>query len=67
LKIIVEQGQASVSLLQRKLHIGYTRASRIIDQLEERGFIGGYEGTKPRSVLITHEQLERIYNNEKTV
>lgn len=67
LKIIVEQGQASVSLLQRKLHIGYARASRIIDQLEEKGFIGGYEGTKPRSVLITHEQLERIYNNEKTV
>lgn len=56
LALIVDNGQASISFLQRKLHIGYTRAARLIDQLEEHGFIGGYEGTKPREILITKEQ-----------
>lgn len=56
LAIIVDNGQASISFLQRKLHIGYTRAARLIDQLEDHGFIGGYEGTKPREILITKEQ-----------
>ncbi len=57
IKVVVELGQASTSLLQRKLKLGYARAARIIDQMEERGIIGGYEGAKPRQVLITHEQL----------
>ncbi len=57
IKIVVELGQASTSLLQRKLKLGYARAARIIDQMEERGIIGGYEGAKPRQVLITPEQL----------
>lgn len=58
LSIIIKNGQASISFLQRRLHIGYTRAARIIDQLEEHGFIGGYEGTKPREILITREQYK---------
>ena len=57
IKVVVELGQASTSLLQRKLKLGYARAARIIDQMEERGIVGPYEGAKPRQVLITHEQL----------
>lgn len=63
LSVIVENGQASISFLQRRLHIGYTRAARIIDQLEEHGFIGGYEGTKPREILISREQYEEYTSN----
>jgi S-DNA-T family DNA segregation ATPase FtsK/SpoIIIE len=62
LKLIVESGQASVSILQRRLHIGYTRAARLIDQMEEKGYIGGYEGTKPREVKITQLQYDNIFN-----
>ena len=57
IKVVVEQGQASTSLLQRKLKLGYARAARIIDEMEERGIVGGYEGSKPRKVLISKEQL----------
>ena len=53
----IAAGQASVSLVQRRLSVGYSRAGRLIDQMEERGIIGGYEGAKPRQVLITPEQL----------
>ncbi len=69
LKLIIDYGQASISLLQRRLHIGYTRAARIIDEMEAKGFIGGYEGTKPREVLLNKEELERIIkkgNGENT-
>ena len=45
-------------MLQRRLRIGYARAARIIDEMELRGIIGGYEGSKPRKVLITKEDLE---------
>ena len=57
IKVVVENGQASTSLLQRKLKLGYARAARVIDQLEERGVVGPYEGSKPRKVLISKEQL----------
>jgi DNA segregation ATPase FtsK/SpoIIIE, S-DNA-T family len=49
-----------VSLLQRRLRVGYTRAGRLIDMLERRGIISGYEGSKPRRVLIGVEELERV-------
>ncbi|URN93469.1 MAG: DNA translocase FtsK [Candidatus Pristimantibacillus lignocellulolyticus] len=55
-KIVIESGQASVSLLQRRMRIGYTRAARIIDQLEAKSIVGPYEGSKPRSVLVSLEQ-----------
>lgn len=60
-KIVVEAGQASVSLLQRKLPIGYARAARLIDAMEERGFVGPYEGSKPREVRMNYQEYERIF------
>ncbi len=57
IELVVELGQASTSLLQRKMRLGYARAARVIDQMEERGIIGPSEGAKPRQVLITREQL----------
>lgn len=57
IKVVVEIGMASTSLLQRKLKLGYARAARIVDMMEERGIVGPYEGSKPRKVLITKEQL----------
>ncbi|SDY84922.1 DNA translocase FtsK [Proteiniborus ethanoligenes] len=58
IEIVVDEGQASISLLQRRLKIGYARAARIIDEMEIRGVVGGYEGSKPRKVLVTKEELE---------
>ncbi|MFO7953056.1 MAG: DNA translocase FtsK [Bacillota bacterium] len=58
--VIVRTGQASISLLQRRFRIGYTRAARLIDDLERRGIVGPFEGSKPREVLVTQEQAERI-------
>ncbi|MEI7026314.1 FtsK/SpoIIIE family DNA translocase [Paenibacillus sp. y28] len=55
-QIILEAKQASVSLLQRRMRIGYTRAARLIDTMEARGIVGPYEGSKPREVLVTMEQ-----------
>ena len=57
IKVVVENGMASTSLLQRKLKLGYARAARIVDEMETRGVVGPYEGSKPRKVLITKEQL----------
>jgi S-DNA-T family DNA segregation ATPase FtsK/SpoIIIE len=55
-RIIMESGQASVSILQRRLRLGYTRAARIIDMMEQEGLIGAYEGSKPRHILIDRQQ-----------
>ncbi|HEY9582026.1 MAG TPA: DNA translocase FtsK, partial [Savagea sp.] len=52
IEIVLEQGQASISMLQRRLRIGYSRAARIVDQMEERGIVGPSEGSKPRKLLI---------------
>lgn len=57
---VVEIGQASTSFIQRRFKVGYARAGRIIDQMEARGIISGYEGSKPRQVLITKERLEEL-------
>jgi S-DNA-T family DNA segregation ATPase FtsK/SpoIIIE len=57
LKVVVDFGHASASLLQRRLKIGYSRAARIIDQMEDRGLVSGYDGSKPREVLISKEDL----------
>ncbi|WP_425447495.1 DNA translocase FtsK 4TM domain-containing protein [Dethiothermospora halolimnae] len=56
--IVISDQQASISMLQRKLRIGYNRAARIIDEMEERGIVGGHEGSKPRRVLVTEDELE---------
>ena len=57
IKVVVENGMASTSRLQRKLKLGYARAARIVDEMEQRGVVGPYEGSKPRKVLISKEQL----------
>jgi S-DNA-T family DNA segregation ATPase FtsK/SpoIIIE len=59
-ELAFESGQASVAMLQRKYKIGYQRAARIIDQLEENHIIGPYEGTKPRQVLISRNELNEM-------
>jgi DNA segregation ATPase FtsK/SpoIIIE, S-DNA-T family len=55
-QIVVEAKQASVSLLQRRMRVGYTRAARLIDSMEAKGVVGPYEGSKPREVLVSPEQ-----------
>ncbi len=62
-EMVVNDGQASASYIQRKFKVGYSRAARIIDQLEERGIVGGHEGSKPRKVLITKEEFEEMRGN----
>jgi S-DNA-T family DNA segregation ATPase FtsK/SpoIIIE len=58
--LVAQMGTASTSMLQRRLRLGYTRAGRLIDMLERRGVISGYEGSKPRQVLITEADVPRI-------
>ncbi len=59
-EVILETGQASVSMLQRRLKLGYSRAARLVDQMEERGIVGPFEGSKPRQLLITREQWQEL-------
>ena len=60
IEAVIEMGQASASYIQRKFKVGYARAGRIIDQMEERGIISGYEGSKPRKVLMPKERWEEL-------
>ncbi len=60
IQLVAEMGTASTSMLQRRLRLGYTRAGRLIDMLERRGIISGYEGSKPRQVLVTEADLPRV-------
>ncbi|WP_326909127.1 FtsK/SpoIIIE family DNA translocase [Sedimentibacter sp. MB31-C6] len=64
IELVVDNGQASASYIQRKFKVGYARAARILDQIEERGIVGGHEGSKPRKVLITKEELEELRGNK---
>ena len=57
---VIDTGQASTSFIQRRFKVGYARAGRIIDQMEERGIISGYQGSKPREVLMTRERWEEL-------
>lgn len=59
--LFIETGNASVSLLQRRFRIGYTRAARLMDNFEEKGVVGGYEGSKPRDVLMSAGQFEQKF------
>ena len=60
IEVVVETGQASVSMLQRRLKLGYARAARLVDQMEEKGVVGPFEGSKPRQLLITKEQWQEM-------
>lgn len=61
LKLVIENGQATISMLQRRFAIGFSRAARIIDQMETAKFISGSDGSKPRNVYITMEDYEKLY------
>jgi S-DNA-T family DNA segregation ATPase FtsK/SpoIIIE len=60
IRTVVQMDTASTSMLQRRLRVGYTRAGRLIDMLERRGVISGYEGSKARKVLISEADLARV-------
>ena len=62
IEVVLETGQASVSMLQRRLKLGYARAARIVDEMEEKGIVGPFQGSKPRTILITKEQWEAMKN-----
>jgi S-DNA-T family DNA segregation ATPase FtsK/SpoIIIE len=64
IEVVVQTQTASVSLLQRRLRVGYTRAGRLIDMLERRGIISGYEGSKPRRVLVDDSALVNIADRD---
>lgn len=65
IEIVVRSGVASASLLQRKLRVGYARAARLVDIMEDMGIVGGFEGSKPRVVLMTEEELEEMKARKK--
>ena len=65
-EVVLETGQASVSMLQRRLKLGYSRAARLVDQMEMRGFVGPFEGSKPRQLLITKEQWQELQMKGQT-
>ncbi len=64
IECVIEAGQASTSFLQRRLKLGYARAARLIDQMEERGVVGPFEGSKPRQVLMTRQQWQEMTLNQ---
>ena len=64
IRLVAQTQTASVSMVQRRLRVGYTRAGRLIDMLERRGVISGYEGSKPRQVLITEGDVSRVLDDK---
>lgn len=58
--VVMDCKQASVSMLQRRLKLGYARAARIVDQMEERGIVGPFEGSKPRQILISKDDWNEM-------
>ena len=62
--VILETGQASVSMLQRRLKLGYARAARIVDEMEEKGIVGPFQGSKPRAILVTKEQWQAMKSGQ---
>jgi len=66
-KIVIEAGRASASLLQRRLRIGYARAARILDIMEDKGIVGPANGAKPREVYLSRETGEEYFSNEEEI
>ena len=64
-EVVLESGMASVSMLQRRLKLGYARAARIVDEMEDKGIVGPFEGSKPRQLLVTREQWQAMQNGEQ--
>ena len=61
-RLVVNNGQASTSMLQRRFKIGYTRAARIVEMMEARNIVGPLNGAKPREILLNHDEIERVFN-----
>ena len=66
-RLVVNNGQASTSMLQRRFRIGYTRAARIVEMMEERGIVGPLNGAKPREIMVSRDEVERMFNPGGTV
>ncbi len=62
-RIVLDSGQASISMIQRKLRVGYARAARLVDMMEEEGYVSGFDGSKPRKVLIKRSQWEALFGD----
>ena len=63
IELVIEEGQASTSMLQRRFHLGYARSERLIDEMELLGVIGSYQGAKPREILMTYEEWIKFKEN----
>jgi S-DNA-T family DNA segregation ATPase FtsK/SpoIIIE len=66
-EIVLEMGQASVSMLQRRLKLGYSRAARLVDQMEDRGIVGPFEGSKPRQLLVNRAQWDEMQGRKQNL
>jgi len=60
-RIVLDSGQASISMIQRRLRVGYARAARLVDIMEQHGYVSGFDGSKPRKLLITRSQYEQVF------
>ena len=65
IQLVIDTGQVSTSFIQRSFKVGYARAGKIMDQMEERGIISGYQGSKPREVLMSKETWQNLNKNNK--
>ena len=63
LRVVLESGQASISMIQRRLRVGYARAARLIDIMEQHGYVSGFDGSKPRRVLIKRSEFEALFGD----
>ena len=62
-RIVLDSGQASISMIQRRLRVGYARAARLVDIMEQHGYVSGFDGSKPRKLLITRAQYEQVFGS----
>jgi S-DNA-T family DNA segregation ATPase FtsK/SpoIIIE len=65
-RLVVMNGQASTSMLQRRFRVGYTRAARLVDMMEARGIVGALEGAKPREILMSRDEVEHMFSDDDT-
>ncbi len=66
IELVIDSGKASVSMLQRRFRIGYNRAARIVDMMEDMGVVGPQDGSSPRQVIMTREEFEAFKESKET-